>query len=112
MTKAYRQLILAQYGRLLAGEYVDMDQTERPEDLMVMQGDGRRDSAQEAGGLDASLTESAKPVGTVVGVSSTTGVPDAGAARFGPRAGSGRRGRLGRWRVLPCVGEGRRLSSG
>lgn len=43
MTKAYKQLILAQYGRLLAGEYVDMDQRDALKTLMVMQGDGRRD---------------------------------------------------------------------
>lgn len=42
MTKAYRQLILAEYGRLLAGEFVEMTDTEALKSMIVMQGSGRR----------------------------------------------------------------------
>ncbi len=42
MTKAYRQLILAQYGRLLAGDYIDMADTESLKMLIATQGTGRR----------------------------------------------------------------------
>lgn len=42
MTKAYRQLILAQYGRLLAGEYVDMTDVERLQMMVLTQGQGGR----------------------------------------------------------------------
>lgn len=42
MSKAYRQLILAEYGRLLAGEFVEMTDTETLKSLMVMQGTGKR----------------------------------------------------------------------
>jgi len=42
MTKAYKQLILAQYGRLLAGDYVDMTDVERLQMMMLTNGDGGR----------------------------------------------------------------------
>lgn len=42
MTKAYKQLILAQYGRLLAGEYVDMTDVERLQMMVLTQGQGGR----------------------------------------------------------------------
>lgn len=42
MTKAYKQLILAQYGRLLAGDYVDMTDVERLQSMLLTQGDGQR----------------------------------------------------------------------
>lgn len=42
MTKAYRQLILAEYGRLLAGEFVEMTDTEALRSMIVMQGSGKR----------------------------------------------------------------------
>lgn len=42
MTKAYHQLILAEYGRLLAGEFVEMTDTEALKAMIVMQGTGRR----------------------------------------------------------------------
>jgi hypothetical protein len=42
MTKAYKQLILAEYGRLLAGEYVEMTDVERLQTMMLTQGQGGR----------------------------------------------------------------------
>jgi hypothetical protein len=42
MTKAYKQLILAQYGRILAGEYVDMTDVERLQMMVLTQGQGGR----------------------------------------------------------------------
>lgn len=42
MTKAYRQLILAEYGRLLSGEFVEMTDTEALKSMIMMQGSGRR----------------------------------------------------------------------
>lgn len=42
MTKAYRQLILAEYGRLLAGEFVEMTDTEALKSMIMMQGSGKR----------------------------------------------------------------------
>lgn len=42
MTKAYRQLILAEYGRLLAGDFVEMTDTETLRAMVVMQGNGKR----------------------------------------------------------------------
>jgi hypothetical protein len=42
MTKAYRQLILAEYGRLLSGEFVEMTDTEALRSMIMMQGSGKR----------------------------------------------------------------------
>ncbi len=42
MTKAYKQLILAQFGRLMLGDYVDMTDVERLQTMVLMQGDGGR----------------------------------------------------------------------
>ncbi len=42
MTKAYRHLILAQYGRLLAGDYIDMADTQSLKMLIATQGSARR----------------------------------------------------------------------
>ena len=42
MTRAYRQLILAQYGRLLAGDYVEITDSEALKSLMLMSKDGER----------------------------------------------------------------------
>lgn len=42
MTKAYRQLILAQYGRLLTGDYVEITDSEALKSLMLMSRDGER----------------------------------------------------------------------
>lgn len=42
MTKAYRQLILAEYGRLLSGEFVEMTDTEALKAMIMMQGSGKR----------------------------------------------------------------------
>ncbi len=42
MTKAYRQLILAEYGRLLSGEFVEMTDSEALKSMIMMQGSGRR----------------------------------------------------------------------
>ncbi|NTU70977.1 MAG: DNA double-strand break repair nuclease NurA [Coriobacteriia bacterium] len=49
MTKAYRQLILAQYGRLLAGEYVDMTDVERLQMMVLTQGQGGRKRTDRPG---------------------------------------------------------------
>ncbi|MGV8084150.1 MAG: hypothetical protein AB2L09_11045 [Coriobacteriia bacterium] len=42
MTRAYRQLILAQYGRLMLGEYIDMSEVERLQMMVLTQGNGKR----------------------------------------------------------------------
>ncbi len=42
MTKAYRQLILAQFGRLLSGDVVDMTDVERLQMMVLTQGNGGR----------------------------------------------------------------------
>lgn len=42
MTKAYKQLILAQFGRLIMGDYVDMADVERLQMMVLMKGDGSR----------------------------------------------------------------------
>jgi len=42
MTKAYRQLILAEYGRLLSGEFVEMTDAEALKSMIMMQGGGKR----------------------------------------------------------------------
>ena len=42
MTKAYRQMILAQYGRLVAGDYVDITETEKLQTMLLTRGEGRR----------------------------------------------------------------------
>jgi hypothetical protein len=42
MTKAYRQLILAEYGRLLSGEFVEMTDTEAIKSMIMMRGSGKR----------------------------------------------------------------------
>lgn len=42
MTKAYRHLILAQYGRLMAGDYVEMTDVERLQSMLLTQGHGAR----------------------------------------------------------------------
>lgn len=42
MTKAYRQLILAEYGRLISGEFVEMTDTEALKSMVMMQGGGKR----------------------------------------------------------------------
>ncbi len=42
MTKAYRQLILSEYGRLLTGEFVEMTDTEALKSMIMMRGSGRR----------------------------------------------------------------------
>ena len=42
MTKAYKQLILAEYGRLLAGEFVEMTDTDALKSIIMMQGSGKR----------------------------------------------------------------------
>jgi hypothetical protein len=49
MTKAYKQLILAQYGRLLSGDYVDMTDVERLQMMMLTQGDGKRRRQERPG---------------------------------------------------------------
>lgn len=42
MTKAYKQLILAQFGRLMMGDYVDMADVEQLQMKVLMQGEGSR----------------------------------------------------------------------
>lgn len=42
MTKAYRQLILAEYGRLLTGEFVEMTDSEALKSMIMMRGSGKR----------------------------------------------------------------------
>ena len=42
MTKAYRQLILAQFGRLLSGEFVEMTDTEALKAMLLSDGHGAR----------------------------------------------------------------------
>lgn len=42
MTKAYRQLILAEWGRLLSGEFVEMTDSEAIKAMLLTQGGGRR----------------------------------------------------------------------
>lgn len=49
MTKAYRQLILAQYGRLLTGDYVDMSEVERLQMMVLTQGNGGRNRHERPG---------------------------------------------------------------
>lgn len=49
MTKAYRQLILAQYGRLLAGEYFEMTDTEAIKAMLMSDGHGRRSRVERPG---------------------------------------------------------------
>ena len=46
MTKAYKQLILAQFGRLLAGDYVEMTDVERLQMMVLTQGQGGRGRPQ------------------------------------------------------------------
>lgn len=42
MSKAYKQLILQQYGRLLAGDFVDLTDVERLQTMIMTGGDGQR----------------------------------------------------------------------
>lgn len=42
MTKAYKQMILAEYGRLCAGEYVEMTDVEQLQMMLITGGQGRR----------------------------------------------------------------------
>lgn len=49
MTKAYRQLILAQYGRLLAGDYVEIADSEALKSLMLMSRGGERNRRERPG---------------------------------------------------------------
>lgn len=49
MTKAYRQLILAQYGKLLAGEYYEMTDVQSLKTLLMMQNNGRRSRTERPG---------------------------------------------------------------
>lgn len=42
MTKAYRQMILSQYGRLLEGQFVEMDDVEQLQMMVLTQGNGGR----------------------------------------------------------------------
>jgi len=42
MTKAYRQLILAEYGRLLTGEFVEMTDADALKSMIMMRGSGKR----------------------------------------------------------------------
>lgn len=42
MTKAYRQLILSQYGKLLSGEFVEMTDTEALKAMLLSDGHGAR----------------------------------------------------------------------
>jgi len=46
MSKAYRQLILAQYGRLLAGQFVEMTDTEALKAMLLSDGNGARSRKQ------------------------------------------------------------------
>jgi hypothetical protein len=46
MTKAYKQLILAQYGRLLSGEFVEMTDTEALKAMLLSDGNGARSRKQ------------------------------------------------------------------
>lgn len=42
MTNAYRQLIMAEYGRLISGEFVEMTDTEALKSMIMLQGGGKR----------------------------------------------------------------------
>lgn len=46
MTKAYKQLILAQYGRLLTGDFVEMTDTEALKAMLLSDGNGTRSRKQ------------------------------------------------------------------
>jgi hypothetical protein len=45
MTKAYRHLVLAEYGRLLAGDFVEMTDGEALKAMIMAQGNGKRSRA-------------------------------------------------------------------
>ncbi len=49
MTKAYKQLILAQWGRLLSGDVVDLDDVERLQARMLTDDAGRRRRSERPG---------------------------------------------------------------